>query len=160
MHHADGVAESNWAGPWPPSGKSSSGHQIAGCQCYCHSMSKAPKPPSQRDDVKRWDNEGGAPRSGHPSHDPHLAPEHEAEPALYYFNLRTESGVVEDPEGDTYSSLQAAREAALAQARNMLAEGERKGEDRRSWRVEIMDRANQHVLTVAFTELSDPEASG
>jgi hypothetical protein len=80
----------------------------------------------------------------------------EAEPALYYFNVRTESGVIEDPEGDMHPSLQAAREAVLAKARAMIAEGDQKGEDRRSWRFEIMDRANQQVLTVAFSEALGP----
>jgi hypothetical protein len=122
-------------------------------------MGKAPKHPSQRDDLKRWDDEGGAPRSGHPTHEPPRAPEHEAEPALYYFNVRTESGVIEDPEGVTHSSLQAAREAALAKARAMIAEGDQTGADRRSWRFEIMDRANQQVLMVAFSEVLGPKVT-
>jgi hypothetical protein len=134
-------------------------HQKAGCLSYSFAMSKAPKHPSQRDDLKRWDNEGGAPRSGHTSHEPHLAPKHEAEPALYYFNLRTESGVIEDPEGDTFPSLDAARQDALTKARAMIVDGNQKGEDRQSWRFEIMDRANQPVLTVAFAEVSDPKAT-
>ncbi len=46
--------------------------------------------PSQRDDLRRWDDEGGASRSGHPSHGSHFAPKHEAEPAPYEINLRTE----------------------------------------------------------------------
>jgi hypothetical protein len=121
-------------------------------------MGKAPKHPSQRDDLKRWDDEGGAPRSGHPSHEPHPSAMHEAEPALYYFNVRTESRVIEDPEGDIHPSLQAAREAAHAKARALIAEGDQRGEDRRSWRVEIMDRANQPVLTVAFSDALDPGA--
>ena len=41
-----------------------------------------------------------------------------------------------------------------------LAEGDRKGEDRRSWCVEVMDRVNRHVLTVAFSETLDPKAGG
>jgi hypothetical protein len=123
-------------------------------------MSKAPKHPSQRDNLKRWDDEGGAPRSGHPSHEPPLSSKHEADPALYYFNIRTASGIVEDPEGTKHPNIQAAREEALAKARDMIAEGDQKGEDRRSWRFEIMDRANQQVLTVAFAEAFDPDATG
>jgi hypothetical protein len=116
-------------------------------------MSKAPRRPSQRDDLRRWDDEGGAPHSGHPSHEPHLAPKHEAHPALYYFNIRTPSGLIEDPEGETYPSLQAARDDAFVKARAMIAEGDQKGEDRQDWSFEIMDRANQLVLTVAFSEV-------
>ena len=36
----------------------------------------------------------------------------------------------------------------------MIAEGDQKGEDRHDWSFEIRDRANQHVLTVAFSEIS------
>lgn len=117
-------------------------------------MSKAPRRPSQRDDLKRWDDEGGAPRSEHPSPEPHHAPKHEDHPALYYFNIRTPRGLIEDPEGDTYPSLQIARKDALAKARDMIAEGGQKGEDWHDWSFEIMDRANQLVLTVAFSEIS------
>jgi hypothetical protein len=123
-------------------------------------VSKDPKKPSQSQDLKRWDDEGGAPRSGHPSQEPPFAPEHRTKTALYYFNIRTEGSLVEDPEGATYPDLQIAREAAIAQARVMIAEGDQKGEDRRTWRVEIMDRANQHLLTVGFLDALDPKASG
>ena len=115
-------------------------------------MSKAPRRPSQRDDLRRWDDEGGAPHSGHPSHEPHLAPKHEVEPALYYFNIRSDHARKEDLEGTTLPDLKAALEEALARARHSLTRGDRKGEDRRGWRVEIMDGTRQHLLTVAFTE--------
>jgi hypothetical protein len=120
-------------------------------------MSKDPKRPSQRQDLKRWNGEGGAPRS-HLSRKPH--PPSKGEPALYYFNVRTEGGVIEDPEGDVYSDLQAMRVAATAKVRDMITKGDQKGEDRRSWRIEIMDRANQPVLTMMFSEALDPRPSG
>jgi hypothetical protein len=123
-------------------------------------MSKAPKRPSQRDDLKRWDNEGGAPRTGHPSHEPHLALKRDPHPALYYFNIRTPSGLIEDPEGDKYPSLQIARKDALAKANAMIAEGDQKGEDRHDWSFEIMDRAHQLVLTVRFSESSKSKVVG
>jgi hypothetical protein len=115
---------------------------------------------SQRDDLKRWDDEGGAPRAGHVSDEPPLASKHAAEPALYYFNIRTGSGIIDDPEGVTHPDLRAAREAALATARTMTAEGDQKGEERRGWRFEIMNRANQPVLTVRFSEALDSNAPG
>lgn len=123
-------------------------------------MSNKPKKPSQGQDLGRWDNEGGAPRSGHPSQEVPFAPEKRTETTLYYFNIRTEDDLVEDPEGDTYPDLQTAREAAIAKARIMIAEGDQKGEERRSWRVEIMDRANQHVLTIMFSEALDLGTDG
>jgi hypothetical protein len=123
-------------------------------------MSNNPKKPSQGQDLRRWDDEGGAPRSGHPSQEVPFAPKHKTETTLYYFNIRTEGGLVEDPEGDSYPDLQTAREAALATARVMIAEGGQKGEDRRSWHVEIMNRANEHVLTIMFSEALGPGADG
>jgi hypothetical protein len=127
---------------------------------YISMMGKDPKTSGQLEDLKRWDDEGGAPRSGHPSHEPSSVPAPKTEAALYYFNVRTGSELLEDPEGDTYPDLHAARDGAVAKARDLLQEGGQKGEDRRSWHVEIMDRANQHVLTVGFSEALDPKASG
>jgi hypothetical protein len=120
-------------------------------------MSNAPKHPSQREDLKRWDDEGGAPRSGHHPSEPPPASQHKTDTALFYFNINTGKGVVEDPEGVTHPDLQAARRQALSQARDLVAEGDLKGEDRRRWRFEIMDRANQPVLTVEFSEALEPK---
>ena len=117
-------------------------------------MSKAPKRPSQRDDLRPWNEEGAAPRSGHPSREPHPAPTHATQQVLYYFNIKTPSGAIEDPEGDTYPGLQAARADALAKARDMIADGDQKGEDRHDSSFEIRGRGNQHVLTVAFSDIA------
>ena len=119
-------------------------------------MSKDSKKPSYRLDLKRWDDEGGAPRSHH-SRKPH--PPSTAEPALYYFNVRTEDSLVEDPEGQVYPDLQGVRAAAIAKVHDMITEGDQTGEDRRHWRIEIMDRANQPVLTMMFSETLDPSRS-
>ncbi|WP_134499939.1 DUF6894 family protein [Microvirga pakistanensis] len=90
------------------------------------------------------------------SQKPH--PPSKAKPVLYYFNVRTGGGVIEDPEGQVYSDLQAMRVAVTAKVRDMIAEGDQKGEDLRSWRIKIMDRANQPVLTMMFSEALDPKA--
>ena len=116
---------------------------------------KKPEKPDRHQDLKRWDDKGDAPRSGHHFTEQPL-PQSKTETALYYFNIRTDSGVIEDPEGDIYPDLQAVRDAAIARARTMITEGDQQGEDRRRWRFEIMDRANQHVLTVGFSDDSRP----
>jgi hypothetical protein len=68
---------------------------------------------------------------------------------------------MDDPEGNRYPDLQTAREVAIVLARGMIAEGDQKGENRRGWYIEITNRANQPVLTVAFVEVLDPStASG
>jgi hypothetical protein len=45
-------------------------------------------------------------------------------------------------------------------AHDMIAEGDQQDEDRRSWHVEITNRANQQVLTVAFVDVLCPTAAG
>lgn len=131
---------------------------IASPSRRAHRNRNNPKRPSQHQDLMRWDDEGGAPRSGH--HFSALCPSPpEAEAALYYFNFRAGSALVEDPEGNRYPELQSARAVAIAIARDMIAEGNRKGEDRQSWYVEIMDRANQQAMTVAFADVICPAAA-
>jgi len=61
-----------------------------------------------------------------------------------------------DSEGLTLRNQDAAHQEALARARELIAAGDQKGEDRRNWRYEITDRANQPVLTVLFSEALDP----
>jgi len=117
-----------------------------------------PKKAIQHQDLTRWDDEGGAPRSGHHFSAPPPS-QSETETALYYFNVRTESSLMDDPEGNRYSDLQTARKVAIALARDMIAEGDQKGEDRRGWHIEITNRANQPVLTVAFAEVPDPSTA-
>jgi hypothetical protein len=117
-----------------------------------------PRTPSQHQDLTRWDDEGGAPRSGRHFREPSPS-RPETETALYYFNIWTESELVSDPEGNRYPDLQAARDVAIAMARDMIAEGDQKGDDRRGWHVEITNRANQPVLTVAFAEVLGPTAA-
>ncbi len=118
-----------------------------------------PSNPSQRQDLTRWDDKGGASRSGHHFSAPSLS-QPEAETALYYFSIHTGSRLVEDPEENRYPDLQAAREVAVAMACDLMAEGDQQGEDRQSWHVEIMDRANHVVMMVAFVDVRGPRASG
>lgn len=108
----------------------------------------------QSQDLRRWDDEGGAPRSGRRfSEAPQL--QTASKLALYYFNVRTDGGLIEDPEGNVYADLHSAREEALTIAREMIATGDQ-AEDRKDWRIEIMDRANKPVLVVTFPEALDP----
>jgi hypothetical protein len=58
-----------------------------------------------------------------------------------------------------YPDLQAARNVAIAMACDMIVDGDQQREDRRSWYVEITNRANLPVLTVAFAEYLGPTAA-
>ena len=102
--------------------------------------------------LQRWDNEGGAPQVRRSPRAKRSAPAPQATSALYYFNIRSDRTLIEDPDGLTLPDLKAALQEALDLARQSLTEGNRRGQDRRGWWVEIMDRANEHVMTVVFTE--------
>jgi hypothetical protein len=80
----------------------------------------------------------------------------DVETFLYYLNIRMPDGFDEDPEGLRLPNVDAARQVALASARELIAAGERKGEDRRTWHYEITDRANDPVLTIPFSDAVPP----
>jgi hypothetical protein len=44
--------------------------------------------------------------------------------------------------------------------RDLMVEGDQQGEDRQGWQVEIMDRANHPVMTLAFSDVRGPGTSG
>jgi hypothetical protein len=106
--------------------------------------------------IQRWDNEGGASRPRERSRIKRCPSSQEFASALYYLNLRTSGGFVEDPEGEIFADNECVRRESLARARSLIAEGDRKGEDRRDWQFEITGRENQHVLTVTFLEAATP----
>ncbi len=70
----------------------------------------------------------------------------------YYFNIRSDRALIEDTKGRTLPDLAAALQEALALAQASIEEGKHIGQDRRSWRVEIMDQAHEHVMTLVFAE--------
>jgi hypothetical protein len=101
--------------------------------------------------IERWENEGGAPQGHRRATRGRPFTLSRTKPALYYFDVRTEQGVLDDdPEGLTLTDLKAALDQALTLARDSLAEGDRRGENRRGWRIEVKDRARQRLLTVEF----------
>jgi hypothetical protein len=100
----------------------------------------------------RWDNEGGAPMARGHLRTRRSASVHPAKPALYYFNVRSGSALTDDPEGSALRDTEAAIEAVRALACDSLAAGDRRGENRREWQIEIMNRANRQVAMLVFAE--------
>ena len=70
----------------------------------------------------------------------------------YYFNIRSDRTLVEDTKGRGLPDLAAAFQEALALAQASIEEGNHIGQDRRSWRAEILDQAHEHVMTLVFAE--------
>jgi hypothetical protein len=117
----------------------------------------APTNDNHRQAIQRWDNEGGASSSRERSRLRRCPPHRELTSALYYLNLRTSGGFIEDPEGETFADNASVRRVARTRARRLIVKGDHNGENRRDWQFEITGRENQHVLTVAFLETLNPK---
>ncbi len=76
----------------------------------------------------------------------------EAASTRYYFNIRSNRALIQDTKGRALPDLAAALQEALALAHTNIKEGNHLGQDRQSWRVEILDQAHEHVMTLVFAE--------
>jgi hypothetical protein len=71
----------------------------------------------------------------------------------FYLNVRKGDALLEDPEGVEFVSLEAARDEAIAAAREIMSEQISRGElPERNSGFEIMDHDGHLVLTVPFDE--------
>jgi len=70
----------------------------------------------------------------------------------YFLHQRTSMGYIKDPDGSELPDLDAAREEALAGARDLWASAIREGADLTGDSFEIQDETGQPVLNVAFTD--------
>jgi hypothetical protein len=78
----------------------------------------------------------------------------------YFFNLRNDV-TVDDPEGVVLAGVEAARETALSQAREMAKVSiDETGRIDLQHRVEVMDEGGAHVLTVHFSDAVKIESAG
>ncbi len=68
----------------------------------------------------------------------------------YYFHIRKGEVLVEDPEGTEVAQTESLEDEAIEAARDLLADGDRQGLDRRVWIYEIADETGATVLTLPF----------
>lgn len=111
-------------------------------------VSKAPKDPSQRDDLNRRKDGADAPRSRSSPRKPRTTSKRKAESILDPVSAVISSGVMEGPEGDVHSRHQPAQDDALASARSLAAEAKRKGEDQQASPSTIRREAKQQKQMV------------
>ncbi len=70
----------------------------------------------------------------------------------WYLHVHDGERAFLDLEGSELRDIVAAREEALATAREMLRDGFRAGKDRSAWRFEICDEDGTPVLMVPFSD--------
>ena len=70
----------------------------------------------------------------------------------WYLHVHDGAVAFLDPEGSELPDLAAAREEAIAAAREMLSDGMLTGENRLGWRFEIADETGAPLLMMPFSE--------
>jgi hypothetical protein len=70
----------------------------------------------------------------------------------YFFHLHEDGDVTRDEEGREYTSIDAARSAAMRDARSIIAADVERGRLDLSGRIEVHDGQGQVVLIVTFEE--------
>ena len=75
----------------------------------------------------------------------------------YYFHIRKGDVLVEDPEGTEVSETETLEDEAIEAARDLLADGDLQGLDRRVWVYEVADESGATVLTLPFSKAVEPD---
>jgi hypothetical protein len=75
----------------------------------------------------------------------------------YYFHIRQGEVRAEDREGVEVPNAGSISEEAIEAARDLLAEGDLQGLDRREWAFEVADETGMIVLTLAFQDAVEPD---
>jgi hypothetical protein len=115
-------------------------------------MSKTPKRPSQRDDLRQQDDVAGAHPPKSSTRKPRAASKRRAERVLDSVSVEIPNGIMEGPDGNTVSSLPSERGDTLARDGSLVAEGNQNETDRQSPHSRIRDEVEQPVKPVALTD--------
>lgn len=75
----------------------------------------------------------------------------------YYFHIRKGDVLVEDAQGIEVAQPEALEEEAVESARDLLAEGDLQGLDRRDWLYEVADESGGTVLVLRFQDAVEPD---
>ena len=136
-------------------------HQKAKVSALDPFMSKAPKRPSQRDDLRRQDVEAGVQRPKSTTRKPRAA-SRKANTALDSLSAEMPTGGLEGPEKNTGSSLPPAQSDALAPSGNLATDDNQNSPDQQGSYSRIRDEVEQSVRTVGLgpTEPNHSVASG
>ena len=75
----------------------------------------------------------------------------------YSFHIRKGDVLVEDPDGREVAQTEPLEDEAIEAARDLLAEGDLQGLDRRAWRYEVADESGEPVLILRFDDAVGPD---
>jgi hypothetical protein len=75
----------------------------------------------------------------------------------YFFHVRKGDVLDEAPEPIEIDSVDGVEEEAIEAARDLLAEGDLSGLDRRAWAFEVADEQGETILTFKFDDAVEPD---
>jgi hypothetical protein len=75
----------------------------------------------------------------------------------YYFHIRKGDLLEDDPQGTEVAQPEFLEEEAVEAARDLLAEGDLQGLDRREWVYEVADERGETVLVLPFKDAVEPD---
>jgi hypothetical protein len=70
----------------------------------------------------------------------------------FFFHVWDTKAFVADPDGSELPDAAAATKEALANAWGIMQDGQRRGEDRQNWLVEVRDESDQTVVTIPLSQ--------
>ena len=76
---------------------------------------------------------------------------------LFFFHVWDTKAFVPDPDGAELINLAAVKQKAKLDACEILADGNRRGEDRSHWTLEVRNEADQTVLTTPILKAAAME---
>ena len=75
----------------------------------------------------------------------------------YFFHIRKGDVVDQDSVGREIAATEVLREETIEAARDVLADGDLQGLDRREWVLEVADESGGIVLTLPFVDAIEPD---
>ena len=115
-------------------------------------MSKAPKRPSQRDDLRQQGDAAGAQPPKSSTRKLRGAPKRDADTVLDSLTAEIPSGAMEGPEGNPISSLPSERGDTLPSDGSLGAEGNQNESNQQSPHSRVRDEVEQTAQTVALAD--------
>jgi hypothetical protein len=127
-------------------------HQKANVSALDLTMSKTPKRPSQRDDLRQQDDVAGAHPPKSSTRKPRAASKRRADTVLESVSAEISNGIMEGPDGNTVSSLPSERGDTLARDGSLVAESNENEPDRQGPHSRIRDEVEQPVTPVVVAD--------
>ena len=131
-------------------------HQKAKVSALDLTMSKAPKRPSQRDDLRQQGDDAGVHPPKSSTRKPRAASKRKTDTVLDSMSAEISNARMEGPEGNSVSSLPSEQGGTPARNDSLVAEGDQNEPDQQSPHSRVRDEVENTAQTVALADSLAP----